>query len=449
MSMTSLATTQASTFTPLAQPISVATVGLALVWVTMASSGFVAYEPAPVDILSIGLIFLLPLLGLTQMRLPLLIAGLGWIVVAAGGFVAANLASDVKSATTHTAVTLYLSLFSITLAAFVLKDPERHGRLVISGYTVAALIAATLAIIGYFDLVPGSKELLTKYSRAKSTFKDPNVFGPFMILPIINLVTLFPRQIGWRKIATAFGGGILCFALLLSFSRAAGAALVLALLLCGYFYFIKANTARDRFRLAGFAITGIVGCALLIVTALQFTVISEIAYERAAITQSYDVGPDGRFGGQVKGLTLLLENPLGIGAGEFVPRYHHEEPHNVYIAMMMNAGWLGGLMYLALVGCVATLGVRRLIRTDLSERLFIVTTMSFLAHVAIGFLIDSDHWRHFFVLFGLSLGLSLGRSTSSDRSSPGASRDGLPYLAQTPATGPYQRRAALRSLSRS
>ena len=68
---------------------------------------------------------------------------------------------------------------------------------------------------------------------------------------------------------------------------------------------------------------------------------------RAALTQDYDEGPDGRFCGQQKAADLVLQHALGIGAQQFAPYFHHEEPHNTYLALFLNAGWLGGAMFLA------------------------------------------------------------------------------------------------------
>ncbi len=47
---------------------------------------------------------------------------------------------------------------------------------------LAALIAAVCGIAGYFRLFPRAFDLFTLYGRAKGTFNDPNVFGPFLIL---------------------------------------------------------------------------------------------------------------------------------------------------------------------------------------------------------------------------------------------------------------------------
>jgi hypothetical protein len=45
--------------------------------------------------------------------------------------------------------------------------------------------------------------------------------------------------------------------------------------------------------------------------------VAEIFGERASIEQTYDVGPEGCFGGQQKAAELILTHPLGIGALEF------------------------------------------------------------------------------------------------------------------------------------
>ena len=43
----------------------------------------------------------------------------------------------------------------------------------------------SLGIVGYFDLLPGAHELLTRYGRATGPFKDPNVFGPFLVPALV------------------------------------------------------------------------------------------------------------------------------------------------------------------------------------------------------------------------------------------------------------------------
>jgi hypothetical protein len=52
-----------------------------------------------------------------------------------------------------------------------------------------ALIASLAGIAGYFRLVPSAGyDLFTFYSRARGTFKDPNVLGAYLILPAMFLL---------------------------------------------------------------------------------------------------------------------------------------------------------------------------------------------------------------------------------------------------------------------
>ena len=138
--------------------------------------------------------------------------------------------------------------------------------------------------------------------------------------------------------------------------------------------------------------------------------------ERASLDQSYDEGPEGRFGGQQKAAGLILQNPLGLGAQQFVPQYHHEEPHNVYLTMFLNAGWLGGLLFLGLVGTTSVWGLRHAFVRCATQPLFLVVYACFVAHVLEGSIIDLDHWRHFYLLMALVWGLMLSGTRARDPS---------------------------------
>ena len=69
-----------------------------------------------------------------------------------------------------------------------MRRPYKHTHLIMHAYCFAAALAAVAALVGYFNVLPGSFELFTKHSRAAGTFKDPNVFGPFLVPPILYLM---------------------------------------------------------------------------------------------------------------------------------------------------------------------------------------------------------------------------------------------------------------------
>ena len=381
---------------------------LGLVWLTFAASAVVFTEPAPVDILMLGLIVLLPVIGLVRITQPLLVLLSIWLIAAACALIATFNAIEPMKALVHTTITVFLAFTGFTISGFIMRRPEGHATLLLHGYTVAALVAASAGLIGYFGLLPGSYELFTKYSRASGTFKDPNVFGPFLVAP---LLFVFHRMLnsGFLKVVALSGIAlILSLAVLLSFSRGAWVNLAVAVTIFGYFAFVTAPTNWQRVKLIGVAIAGLIALTIVVVAALQFDTIGNLFTQRATLTQSYDEGPEGRFGGQEKARRLILEHPFGLGAQQFAPNFHSEEAHNVYLSMFLNAGWLGGLIFAVMVLLTCIYGFRHSFRRTATQPLFLIAYACFVAHAAEGLLIDLDHWRHFQVLMALVWGLMLG-----------------------------------------
>lgn len=51
------------------------------------------------------------------------------------------------------------------------------------------MVAALVGSVGYFDLLPGAREMMTRYGRATGLFKDPNVFGPFLVPAMLDVMS--------------------------------------------------------------------------------------------------------------------------------------------------------------------------------------------------------------------------------------------------------------------
>jgi hypothetical protein len=174
---------------------------LALVWVVIASSRIVIAEPATADGLMLGAVLVLPLVGMAPLT-PGLGLYLGmWMTIVAAGLIAATQAGAATVPMSHMGITFYLSLSSLVIAGFVAGRPAKNVRLIMSAYVFAALVAAIVAIIGYFSLLPGA-EIFTEYGRARGTFKDPNVLGAFLVPAVLYafnaMVTVRGRKAwGW------------------------------------------------------------------------------------------------------------------------------------------------------------------------------------------------------------------------------------------------------------
>ena len=355
--------------------------------------------------LTIGLFVLLPVAGLFDIKRGVAGGFALWLVIAACSAVSCFLARDTAEAGMHSAVSFYLYGACFLFAGFVAKNPQRHARLIMNAYFAATLIGAIAGIAGYLDLFPGAFDLLTRYGRASGTFKDPNVFGPFLIPGLLMALHLWLVRPVRRGFLPLLAAGIIMLAILFSFSRGAWAATAIALAIYGIVYLRSAEHHADRLKLAGLVLlsAGLFGLALAV--AWQSDGIAKLLEERAALTQSYDEGVEGRFGGQEKAAGLILENPLGIGAQAFTHFYHHEEAHNVYLSMAMNAGWLGGLLYLLVCTSTLALGFQHALKPTQTQMLFTIAYAALAGNIIEGYLIDTDHWRHFYLLMGVVWGL--------------------------------------------
>ncbi len=378
---------------------------LAAVALTFAVSGVVFSEPAPVDALSIGLIVLLPTIGLVSFNRSLLAFGTLWLIAGACALLATTLSLDPKATIIHVSVTLYLYAACFVLAGFVAYAPRTHTRLILSAWTFAAIIAAGAAIVGYFDLIPGTHDIFTRYERATGTFKDPNVLGPFLIVPVVYMLSIaLERRVAGMLLPLGVAA-FLALAVFLTFSRGAWINLAVSLAIFGYLALATTRRAMVRLKILSLLTLGTLMVAGVVVAALSDDQVAELLQQRASFEQSYDTGAEGRFGGQQKAIELILENPLGIGAQEFTTRYHHEEVHNVYLTLLLSAGWLGGGIYWILVALTLVLGLRHALRASEGRAVFLVAYACFAATAFEGIIIDSDHWRYFYALMAIIWGM--------------------------------------------
>ena len=385
---------------------------LAYVWITIACSGIVFAEPAPADALMVGAIVLLPLVGLTRFTRGIGLYMALWALIVVASFLGATQASVFDVPTKYTGITLYLALSSVVMAAFVLKSPVVHVRLIMTAYLVAALIAACTGLIGYFNILPGAADLFTlDFARARGTFKDPNVLGAFLVPPLLYVLNLVVGKGVVRGSPWLLAAPILLFGSLLAFSRGAWINLAVSLLAYACFTFTTVSTHRQRLQLIVYVMfVGILTLGTL-ATALSVPHVADVMEERARLDQPYDVGPEGRFGGQKKAVGLVVTHPLGIGALEFARSYNKEDVHEVYLNMFLNAGWIGGTLYLALVMLTLWIGLRQVVRDRGGDGMSAVLLAAFIGMAFEGVVIDTDHWRHFYLIMAMIWGMALAPAT--------------------------------------
>ncbi|MBN8920871.1 MAG: O-antigen ligase family protein, partial [Rhizobiales bacterium] len=266
------------------------------------------------------------------------------------------------------------------------------------------------------------------YERAQGTFNDPNVFGAFLVLPALLALQ---RILAGRLREIVVGGGLLMLfvlALLLSFSRAAwgqfaGAAALMLLLT-----FVTSRSSRERMRIVAIGVAGVAVLGLFVIALLSVDQVADLFKERASLHQSYDQGAQGRFGRHILGFLLALERPFGIGPLQFATIFP-EDPHNAYLNAFMSGGWLTGLSYLTLVCVTLWLGFRSAMARTPLQGPAIAVFAALVGVVGESAIIDSDHWRHYFLLVGLTWGLAAATQQMRGRQRPAAPRPLAPSAA--------------------
>lgn len=371
----------------------------------LGTSSIVFSEPAVADILMAAVIVGLPMLGVIRFGNLAILNVVMWMIFVALGLAACSVSTNMGTAITHQVVTLFLALGAFVLAGYIAQDPEPRFRLIMIFYIIGCLLAAAAAFAGYFRIIPSAYDLFTNYGRARGTFKDPNVLGAALAPAIVATAWATLREPIRNAVIAAAVCLPLCLALLLTFSRGAWISTALSLLVAVWLALVTTRRASDFRRLAIVAAIGTGTLIAVLGAALQLEAVQGLFQERASLDQSYDMGPEGRFGGQAKAVGLILENPFGIGTHTFRDTYHHEEAHNVYLSQFMNAGWIGGTLYAVSVFGTLAAGFYGLRRRNALQGPLIIATASFAGVVFEGFVIDTDHWRHFFILMALIWGL--------------------------------------------
>jgi hypothetical protein len=192
--------------------------------------------------------------------------------------------------------------------------------------------------------------------------------------------------------------------------------------------FLTARDSRTRTRITLLSIAAACALAGLFLFAISFDVIGDMFRERAKIAQDYDIGSGGRFTLQELAIGELLAYPFGLGPFEFA-RLHGMQQHNVYLQAFLVYGWLGGFAYVTLVLMTILLGLRTAFVSTPWQPYVIATLAALIGAVAEGLVIDTDHWRHFFMLLGLIWGLAA--ATDAYRQRAPADAEGRKQLAAT------------------
>ncbi|MGB7287763.1 MAG: O-antigen ligase family protein [Salaquimonas sp.] len=361
--------------------------------------GFVIFEPAPYELMLSALLAVWFICG---MRIPIEVMPLLILfsIFNFGGIISSFMIEDYMRGIIYVAVSYFLALTSVFFAILI-KDDMGRLRLIFRAYVVSAVCTSMLGIIGYFGV--GGFELFTRYSRAMGAFQDPNVYAPFLVTPILYLIygivnrspTMLPIRVGALI--------ILLLGLFLAFSRAAWGLSVISAAIFYLLLIVNEQKAKNKLKYIVLAAVGVTAILLLLIVALQFDAVSSLFSERAKAVQDYDGGRIGRFARHLLGYELALTRPLGIGPLEFGFIFG-EDTHNNFVKALMDHGWIGFISWVAINLWTMISGFKLLFRQRPWLPYLQIAYVVFVGHFIIGNVIDTDHWRHFYLLIGIIWG---------------------------------------------
>jgi hypothetical protein len=370
-----------------------------IVWLWFASSFVVKIEPAPTD----ALFFLaFGLFAVTRIRIPaplVLIAGL-LLIYNLGGFLSMIPVKDLPKTNQFVITSVYMAVSALFICAILTEETNRRLRVIFNGWIVGAVIASLLAITGFFT----QSDYLLVAGRATGLFKDPNVLSTYLNLPAILLIQRLLLNDTRSKIVTLGMLMAILAALFLSFSRGAWASQLFSITLLFALTYLLSGSDTVRLKVVSAIIGGGICLGLMLAVLLSIPEVRALFIERASLQQSYDVGETGRFGSQLRSVPLLLQRPLGFGPLQYAS-YMGQDPHNTFLNAFASYGWLGGITYLAMIILTLAVGLRTAFTRSPWQAASIAVFASSSALILQGIQIDTDHWRHFYWLLGLTWGL--------------------------------------------
>jgi len=379
------------------------------------SGGFVMFEPSPYEFL---FILVLPLALIARVGLHREILSLFAVILIFIPFSMIAVFQTTFFTTTeamiYTLITIFLFLTSFFVANYVADAPYQRMRIIMKAYVATAVITASVGTLAYLKILPG-EEIFTLFGRAKAFFKDPNVYGPFLALPAMFLLQKILLRKSILTLIPALLFGIIAIGVFVSFSRAAWGVLLLSSVIVFVLNFILEADGRQKVHMVILAMIGATIAIIALLGLLSVPSVNELFQERFSAVQSYDAGSTGRFGRQSLAFDMAISNPLGQGPGEFANLIIKSEPHNTYVNVFLLYGWGGGLAFLSVFFLTLKRGIGALMKRSKNRVIMIPLMATFISLLIEAAIIDTDHWRHLFLVIGLIWGVSAGYNRVSDK----------------------------------
>lgn len=372
------------------------------VWLMLVISFVVYVEPAPTDVMFglVVLFFLFQRLNAALCIMPLLLM---LVLYNVGGFLSYVQVQHDPKALMFIVTSAYMALSAIVFSFYVAANPMKHINIIGHAWSIGAVIASIWGMIDYFNL-PSPFPLQVQLGRATGLFKDPNVFSTYLIFPMVFMLQNLILRTTRHPILTTVALGICLVGLFLSFSRGAWANFVMAAILLFSLTFVLYANGKLRMRLVIYVVIGLAFVTVAFIGLMSVPTIQKMFVQRFSLVQSYDAGETGRFGNQLRSIPDLLKLPLGYGPLTFGSVYG-QAPHNVFLNAFSAYGWLGGVTYFLLIISTLYAGLRTILVRTPWQGLAIAVFSAMASVIFQGIQIDTEHWRHFYWMLGITWGL--------------------------------------------
>ncbi len=352
----------------------------------------VRIEPAPSDLVFavvIAVAFVTGRLFLERVPLSVSVLVAGFLAL---NLLAATVATDGARAVAYFAITLYLGVFALWFCAYVCS--VRRARLILLAYLVGAALSAAVACLALVAPFPGASAFVDG-PRAQGLFKDPNVFGPFLVPAVLILMeeTVSPRLLRFRLSTKLLLLSVLTVGVVFSFSRAAWLNLAVGMLVLLVVLALRRGGGRRAMTLLAVAL--VAGAALFGVVAATSS--ASFLTQRAGL-QDYDVQ---RFGTQATGVEIAATHPLGIGPGQF-EAVSELSAHSTYVRALAEEGVVGALLIFTLMLLTLGFAARNVVvgvdTYGIGSAALLAAWCGLLVNSSF---VDTLHWRHLWLVAAL------------------------------------------------
>lgn len=385
-----------------------------------ALSAFVFVEPAPVDIMALIIGVYALISGKISFQrvhyrviIPVALIGLFLLI---NGFGVLDATATLPSLQ-YFVITTYLAGYLI-LSSFSTKGISVSLiRGMFNGMCLAAVFSVLFGVCQIFNVLPGitmgiknfmeifsnsipSHEVGVVYgTRISGFFKDPNVFGPFLIPVILYSMMRISEEKGlgiikWVGLNIIFISGVI-----LTFSRGAWVNGVVSIIILLLLFLSIKETGIMRKSNIIFYIAVIVTIVLFGSTYASF--LGDAVWNTFNARSSYQSYDDDRFATQYRSFVLAQDNLFGVGPGQSEAKLGMSN-HSLYARTALDNGYSGLvvlLLFIFLTGCRLLYILKAC--DNQSRGIIFVIIASFIGILVNSVVIDTIHWRNFWILLAL------------------------------------------------